>query len=207
MAAPTTVAAGTAALSSRLGVVIVTSVVKSHPNTELMEKVVASFKRCRGLEACRIIIVCDGARKGDKYQPKKGRATQEALTNYDEYKRRLHRLCGRTMLPQAQPEEGEAVAGEASALAQDEGKEVVEAKRPRQDEGREEEPTHLSVEEDGAGQEQLAPPSEHWRNTEIIELPERMGFGHAVHRGLVTLDTEYVLVVQHDHSFMAGECF
>lgn len=40
-----------------------------------------------------------------------------------------------------------------------------------------------------------------WSRTMICRLPDHIGFGHAVLHGLNTADTEYVMVVQHDHPF------
>ena len=40
-----------------------------------------------------------------------------------------------------------------------------------------------------------------WSRAEVVRLAERVGFGHAVKRGLELSDTEYCLVVQHDHAF------
>ena len=41
-----------------------------------------------------------------------------------------------------------------------------------------------------------------WRDTEVLELPERCGFGFAVKSALAHVRTPYVLVVQHDRFFM-----
>ena len=40
-----------------------------------------------------------------------------------------------------------------------------------------------------------------WSNTTLIQMPEHVGFGHAVYHGLKMCHTEYVMVVQHDHPF------
>jgi hypothetical protein len=47
-------------LSDELTVVLVTSFTEACPSTTLIEAVVASFGFVEGLEACRLIIVCDG---------------------------------------------------------------------------------------------------------------------------------------------------
>lgn len=41
-----------------------TSLTPSHPSTELIEYTVASFDRIEELSACRILVMCDGWRKG-----------------------------------------------------------------------------------------------------------------------------------------------
>lgn len=41
-----------------------------------------------------------------------------------------------------------------------------------------------------------------WSRTNLIQMKERVGFGHAVLRGLNEASTEFVLVVQHDHPFV-----
>lgn len=40
-----------------------------------------------------------------------------------------------------------------------------------------------------------------WAKASLVQLPEHRGFGHAVLWGLRAADTEYVMVVQHDHPF------
>jgi hypothetical protein len=40
-----------------------------------------------------------------------------------------------------------------------------------------------------------------WNNTEILPLPDRHGFGHAVMAGVERTTTDFVLVVQHDRRF------
>ena len=42
-----------------------------------------------------------------------------------------------------------------------------------------------------------------WSKARLLRLPEHRGFGHAVLAGLQELDSEYVMVVQHDHPFTA----
>ncbi len=208
---------GPRALSRRLGVIAVTSAIRSHPSTEMMEKVIASFQRVCGLEDCRIVIICDGARKGAKYEPKRGRVAEDTLHNYEVYKRRLRRLAGEDVpehppvgeYAEAHSQQDSGVGSAADAGAPEPTKRARRDKdctevMPADREGVEEEEEE---EEEGSHTRPLPRPAKvlpttgHWRNVEVVELPMRAGFGHAVRRGVLMLDTEYVLVVQHDHSF------
>lgn len=41
-----------------------------------------------------------------------------------------------------------------------------------------------------------------WENTVVLELESRHGFGFAVKRSMAEIDTEFVIVIQHDRFFM-----
>ena len=51
-----------------------------------------------------------------------------------------------------------------------------------------------------------APEATLWAMGQVLRLPARVGFGHAVKAGLLAATTEYVMVVQHDHAFNRGFC-
>jgi len=51
-----------------------------------------------------------------------------------------------------------------------------------------------------------AVPDSIWSRTSLVRLVEHKGFGHAVLHGLMMADTEYVMVVQHDHPFTNRFC-
>ena len=63
--------AGAAAIAvpSLLTVVVTTSPARCNPSLEMLETVVDSFKLVPGLEACRLIVVCDGCNVGKKHRP------------------------------------------------------------------------------------------------------------------------------------------
>ena len=95
---------------TRLTVIVVTSPVRSHPSTALIETTMEAMRHGEGLQQCRKIIVCDGYRKQrtDTGQPTKrhmnasksmrsGIVDEEGAEAYDEFKQRLERLaCARS---------------------------------------------------------------------------------------------------------------
>ena len=127
-------------LQNKVTVVLVTSPIVSHPNTELIEKVVDSFKLVQDLPSCNLLIMADGVKIGN-FKPKKGSVPEDMVQNYNLYL------------------------------------ETLEQKIQESD------------------QESM------WSRTELIKLPHHVGFGHAVYHALKMCQTEYVLVVQHDHPF------
>merc|ERR1712098_154903 len=40
-----------------------------------------------------------------------------------------------------------------------------------------------------------------WSRTQVVRMAEHVGFGHAVYHAIQMCQTEYVMVVQHDHPF------
>lgn len=79
-------------LAEDVTVLVTTSFVRSHPSTELIDIVLGSFSLVPGLDACRMVVVCDGCTVKpalDKPQPRKGIATLEAYEAYQEYIRTL----------------------------------------------------------------------------------------------------------------------
>lgn len=79
--------------NSDLTIIITTSPIRAHPSTELMEKVISSFRHVNGLDQCPVLLVCDGSKVAAAYRPKVGKVTKETRTAYEEYKRRLKVLC------------------------------------------------------------------------------------------------------------------
>ena len=140
-------------LDQQLTVILVTSPIASHPSTELLEKVVASFEWVPGLLGCRMLLVADRIRTqvkaGDKFSTKRGQVSPHMAAAYDQYLDRLEQLV-------------------ATATAECDSSTI-------------------------------------WANTEVIRLEKHCGFGHAVLRGLQAATTEYVMVVQHDHPFIASQ--
>ncbi|CAK9089740.1 unnamed protein product [Durusdinium trenchii] len=85
--------------SPRLSVVITTSPVPSHPSTMMIEAVIASFQRVKGLAECPLIIVCDGFKVVKKTTWKAGKVTEEKAANYEEFKCNLKKLQDAGQLP------------------------------------------------------------------------------------------------------------
>eukprot|EP00911_Craspedida_sp_UC1_P001203 UC1_evm1s910 len=153
-------------LSSQITIILVTSVIPSHPSTEMTELVVSSFGRAKGLQGCRLLIVADGPRilsggsettksgktllkngggkdavQRRRMRPKQGIVDAEGAARYTAYKQAINKLCGDPCIP-------------------------------------------------------------FFCNAELIELESRVGFGHAVQKGLALARTDYVCVVQHDRAFL-----
>lgn len=75
-------------LRQRLSVVLVTSAVRTHPQTDVIDAVIASLVLVNGLADCDLIIVCDAPKsvadaKGNHW--KSGILTDESFANYLKY--------------------------------------------------------------------------------------------------------------------------
>jgi hypothetical protein len=83
---------GESLLEQELTVVLTTSPSPMCPSTELLETVLASLVRhAAGVSACRLILVCDGAKVGEKKQVfRSGHVHEASWAAYVEYKQRLH---------------------------------------------------------------------------------------------------------------------
>eukprot|EP01062_Namystynia_karyoxenos_P053479 TRINITY_DN43327_c0_g1_i1.p1 TRINITY_DN43327_c0_g1~~TRINITY_DN43327_c0_g1_i1.p1 ORF type:complete len:617 (+),score=122.35 TRINITY_DN43327_c0_g1_i1:85-1851(+) len=85
-------------VSDRLTVVLTTSVCPSNPSTQLLEAVLATFSCVPGLDAAKLVIVCDGCEVlGDSVRTRQGykRAvvSAEASAQYELYKQRVRELA------------------------------------------------------------------------------------------------------------------
>lgn len=83
-------------LGEKLTVILTTSPVGRHPDTDLIDEVIGSMQLVDGVHECRLIIVCDGYRcesgEGVAFtQPKYrvGIVDPASAANYEEYKARL----------------------------------------------------------------------------------------------------------------------
>jgi len=145
-------------LEDLLTIIVTTSPVKSHPSTELLEKVFETFKMCGQDFAykCQKIVVCDGCRLRDESTTKKhtnskqsmrnGIVTADQNKNYFVFKQNLKQLCQEH--------------GESSILSP-------------------------------------------FNRTTVHELDIRQGYGFALRHALrECVDTPYVIVIQHDRTFM-----
>eukprot|EP00927_Polykrikos_kofoidii_P009440 TRINITY_DN13935_c0_g1_i1.p1 TRINITY_DN13935_c0_g1~~TRINITY_DN13935_c0_g1_i1.p1 ORF type:complete len:387 (+),score=62.23 TRINITY_DN13935_c0_g1_i1:36-1163(+) len=83
-------------LSEKITVLLSTSPVGRHPDTDLIDEVIATMQYAEGVSECRLIIVCDGYRSengdGVAFTESKYRAgivDAKSAANYEEYKARL----------------------------------------------------------------------------------------------------------------------
>jgi hypothetical protein len=76
--------------------VVVTSPVKSHPCTELLERVINSFKNIPELCVCPVIIVFDGYIVSQDDRTKKGKVTEALSRKYEEYFEKVVQLYGKS---------------------------------------------------------------------------------------------------------------
>ena len=70
-------------------VIITTSPASDHPRTELLEKVLATFRFVNGLAGCRTIIVCDGYKCAASCNFRGGKVDDVRRANYEGYKEAL----------------------------------------------------------------------------------------------------------------------
>ena len=82
-------------LAREVTVVLATSYTAACPSTNLIEAVVRSFGFVPGLDACRLIVVCDGFRVSIRQRLKQGRMLQEDVGPYTAYKVALRELAAR----------------------------------------------------------------------------------------------------------------
>lgn len=75
-------------IDRRLSVIIVSSPVKSHPSTYLLDTVIESLPFFHGLEGCPVTIVFDGCKLTDapKFSTKRGKVNQLLYDRYVKYK-------------------------------------------------------------------------------------------------------------------------
>lgn len=82
-----------------MSVLITTSPVPSNPSTMMLEAVLNTFPRVKGLPECPLVIVCDGFRFAAKSTWKAGRVTEDSAVRYEEYLQRLEGLLHNGRLP------------------------------------------------------------------------------------------------------------
>lgn len=143
-------------LEELLTIIVTTSPIRSHPSTELLERVFETFTMCGPEFAfkCRKLIICDGCRQrdestskrhtNDKQSMRNGIVNNEQYINYVEFKAKLRRLCEEAL------------------------------------------------------------PETPFYGTDVEEIDERQGYGFALRHGLrhCNITTPYVIVIQHDRTFM-----
>lgn len=77
--------------SEHLSIIITTSPIRSHPDTQVIDDSINSILMQKSLDDVHVYIVCDGAKvheEDNKY--KSGVITQDRMDNYREYIARLH---------------------------------------------------------------------------------------------------------------------
>eukprot|EP00123_Amoebidium_parasiticum_P005069 comp16315_c0_seq1/m.14103 comp16315_c0_seq1/g.14103 ORF comp16315_c0_seq1/g.14103 comp16315_c0_seq1/m.14103 type:complete len:287 (-) comp16315_c0_seq1:294-1154(-) len=84
--------AGDVSLRDRLTVLLTTSPVVTNPDTRMIEAVLHSFAHVNQLGTCRLIIVCDGYKTGEKAKHRSGIITQEGIEKYGQFIERLRQL-------------------------------------------------------------------------------------------------------------------
>ena len=78
-------------VADELTVIVTTSPSPICPSTELIETILASLAlHAPCVTACRLILVCDGAKIGAKQVFRSGHVNEASWTSYVEYKQRLH---------------------------------------------------------------------------------------------------------------------
>jgi hypothetical protein len=77
-----------------ISIIVVTSPVKSHPDTKIIDAVIDSFSLIEGLEACPVFVVFDGFVVAENARTKSGRITAEMAATYEEYYHVMERKYG-----------------------------------------------------------------------------------------------------------------
>eukprot|EP00929_Paragymnodinium_shiwhaense_P102014 TRINITY_DN6521_c0_g1_i1.p1 TRINITY_DN6521_c0_g1~~TRINITY_DN6521_c0_g1_i1.p1 ORF type:complete len:574 (+),score=139.59 TRINITY_DN6521_c0_g1_i1:134-1723(+) len=90
-------------LKDKLTILLSTSPVGRHPATDLIEEVIGSMSLAKGIEDCRLIIVCDGCRTENgngvvftEPNYRQGVVDSKSFADYQEYKKRLHTLAAKS---------------------------------------------------------------------------------------------------------------
>lgn len=172
--APTAPGSSIAPISEALTVIITTSPTPSAPSTELLDTILASFrKHCPLLLECNVVVVLDTYdRIASENRLKKGSVTAEGAQNFPAYKDNVKRLVLKEF---AGIESSENVSLIEKDVEAEYGSPCVStnftALRIRRTED---------------------------RRVVFIEPSERLGFGLAVRSALRLVETPYVWVQQHD---------
>ena len=203
-------------LAELLTTIITTSPSPVHPSSELIMQVIDSMDHhAPSLAGCRTIIVCDGCNVHAKCKYRSGMVDPAALERYHEYKRRLRHALATRPSTGREPISGAPPASPAlPAPAPLHGLPQPFAS------GLTPSSTDLSVEDwtcvhcSNCNWQRrreckrcLTPrdvpiPERVGGRFELLELPSRNGFGHAVRAALERVTTPLVCVVQHDRTMM-----
>ena len=198
-------------LAELLTTIITTSPSPVHPSSELIMQVIDSMEHhAPALAACRTIIVCDGCNVHAKCKYRSGMVDPVALERYHEYKQRL-----RTALATRPSLGREPNAGAPSAPAAPPAPAPLH--RPPQPFAPDLTPSSIDPSVDDwtcldcgncnwqrrreckrcLTPREVPTPERVGGRFELLELPSRHGFGHAVRAALERVTTPLVCVVQH----------
>jgi len=90
-------------VSELLTLLVITSPVRAHPATDVLDHVVGSFPKIQGLQECPKYIVCDGYRLFHKDCFKAGKITAQTAEHYEEYKVKLKEYAKNAELEPTNP--------------------------------------------------------------------------------------------------------
>jgi len=79
-------------VKDKMTILLVTSPILSHPNTELLDRVVSSFSLVESLCSCQMLLLADGVKCG-KFRPKRGIVPAEMVIKYNLYLNKLEELA------------------------------------------------------------------------------------------------------------------
>ncbi|OJJ50151.1 hypothetical protein ASPZODRAFT_58974 [Penicilliopsis zonata CBS 506.65] len=166
-------------IGSLLTVIITSSVTPSAPSTELLSKILESFRcHCPDLLTCRVIVVLDGYDQVvPKARLKKGQVTVEQARDFALYKEKVKTLVRETYLGTEKEEEPAVLVAEGRA----------EYGNPYIADNAVEYTTTQTLD----------------KKVTFIESARRLGFGLAVRTALRITETPYVWVQQHDWSLVS----
>jgi hypothetical protein len=163
---------------------------------------ILSTHRSAPQSQCRKIVVCDGFSVGAKAKYRSGQVTEKSATAYRDYCDALKQLASpgqqRATLNGILGAVAAAASGGAAAAASsaEEDAAATTLHAPP--------PCETGASEEGtpkAAAEAVAETPSAWADTSVIRLSERVGFAHASYVGLRQVETEFVIVVQHDLAF------
>lgn len=177
----------------KLSIVLVTSAIPMHPKTDLIDLVIASLDLVKGVQDCDLIIVCDRMKVIEpdrKTNWKSGRVNNDSQLKYEQYIETLRRkyLGPRITLNETTSNQKEKIQinidqqtlplHEKTCDTDDITEELLEDLK------------YLKVSK-----------NRRRSNVKILYMTSHMGFAHCLREGLDNVNTEYVLVMQHDRAF------
>ena len=165
-------------LSDLLTIIVTTSPIRSHPSTKLLEHTFDTFIHGGDDFAynCRKVIICDGCRILEETKEKEEKKDEDNTT------RRIPTITQKYANTKQTLRNGIATV--------DQARNYIEFKSR----------LRKLCHDANITDEKMKSP---FRNTEVIELDERHGYGFALRHALYNhVHTPYVCVIQHDRTFM-----
>lgn len=157
-----------------VSVIITTSPVPSNPSTGMLQCVLGNLSLIPPLERAKKLLVCDGYAVVGHGRKPKHKAGRITADDAERYGQFKHAVRA-------------LVAAATAACDKDVG-------GPRSDVGGSRGGSSVG----NGGSIGL------FAHLQVLELVEHVGFGHAVKRALDEVDTDFVLVLQHDQQFIRG---